>query len=189
MPRINLLPWREERRKRRQKNFNAALAGAAILAIVVVGYWHHAMSQHIDYQHRRNQYLKTEISHLDKRIASIKTLKKQRKALVSRMKVIEKLQQSRPLAVHVFDQLIKTLPDGVYLTRVSEKGDTLNIKGDARSSARISTYMRNIANSDWLDHPNLTVIKDASKGGTHKKQFRLSAEIVAKNAPAKEDKS
>jgi type IV pilus assembly protein PilN len=189
MPRINLLPWREEQRKRRQKTFNAALIGAAILAIIVVGYWHHVMSRNVDYQNQRNRYLKTEIARLDKRIASIKTLKKQRQALVSRMKVIEKLQQSRPLAVHVFDQLIKTLPDGIYLTRVSEQGDTLNVKGDARSSARISTYMRNIAHSPWLDHPNLTVIKDDSKGGTHKKTFSLSAEIVAKKASAKGDKS
>ncbi|HET7308311.1 MAG TPA: PilN domain-containing protein [Gammaproteobacteria bacterium] len=178
MPRINLLPWREERRKRRQQQFNNAAAGIAVLAVLVVGYWLHTMNGNIDYQNQRNQYLKTEIASVDKRIAAIKDLKKTRKELLARMRIIEKLQQSRPQVVHLFDQLVRTLPDGVYLTSVSEKADTLHLDGIAQSSARISTYMRNIAGSKWLADPNLTVIKADNKGGLHRKQFTLTAQVT-----------
>ncbi|HET6725493.1 MAG TPA: PilN domain-containing protein [Gammaproteobacteria bacterium] len=178
MPRINLLPWREERRKRRQKQFNTSSIGVAILAALVVGYWHHTMSANIDYQNQRNRYLQTQISSVDKRIKDIKDLKETRKELLARMRIIEQLQQSRPQIVHLFDQLVRTLPDGIFLTSVNEQGDTLHINGIAQSSARISTYMRNIADSDWLADPNLTVIKATGKGPLHRKQFTLSATIT-----------
>lgn len=178
MPRINLLPWREERRKRRKQQFNNAAVGIVVLAVLVVGYWHHAMSGNIDYQNQRNQYLQTQIASVDKRIAAIKDLKKTRKELLARMRIIEKLQQSRPQIVHLFDQLVRTLPDGIYLTSVSQKGDTLHLDGIAQSSARISTYMRNLADSEWLADPNLTVIKADNKGSLHRKQFTLTAKVT-----------
>ncbi|HET7369658.1 MAG TPA: PilN domain-containing protein, partial [Gammaproteobacteria bacterium] len=170
MPRVNLLPWREAQRKRRQKQFNNAAIGVAVLGVLVVGYWHHAMSASINYQDQRNSYLKTQITRVDKRIADIKDMQKTRKELLARMRIIEQLQQSRPQIVHLFDQLVRTLPDGIYLTSVSQSGDNLHLDGVAQSSARISTYMRNIAESDWLADPNLTVIK-ANGTKLHRKQF------------------
>lgn len=182
MPRINLLPWREELRKRRQKQFNTAAVGTAVLAIVVVGYWNHAMSASIDYQNQRNNFLKTQISRVDKRIADIKDMQKTRKELLARMRIIEQLQQSRPQVVHLFDQLVRTLPDGIYLSSVAQTGDALKLDGVAQSSARISTYMRNIAESDWLADPNLTVIKANGDSKLHRKQFSLTAQVTG---PAK----
>lgn len=178
MPRINLLPWREERRKRRQKQFNNSAVGIAILAALVVGYWHYAMNQAIDYQQGRNQYLEEQIARVDQKIQKIKDLKETREQLLARMRIIEQLQQARPRIVHVFDQLVRTLPEGIYLTSVSQSKNHLTLQGVAQSSARISTYMRNIAESDWLAHPNLTVIKAKDGERPHNKVFTLGAKIT-----------
>ncbi|HET7587761.1 MAG TPA: PilN domain-containing protein, partial [Gammaproteobacteria bacterium] len=148
----------------------------------VVGYWNHAMSASIDYQNQRNNFLKTQISRVDKRIADIKDMQKTRKELLARMRIIEQLQQSRPQVVHLFDQLVRTLPDGIYLSSVAQTGDSLKLDGVAQSSARISTYMRNIAESDWLADPNLTVIKANGDSKLHRKQFSLTAQVTG---PAK----
>lgn len=179
MPRINLLPWREEERTRREKQFKNAAIGIIVLAVLVVGYWHHAMSSDIDKQNMRNQFLESEITKLDKRIDEIESLRKTRKHLLARMRIIEQLQQSRPQIVHLFDQLVRTLPDGAHLNSVKQNGDTLRLKGIAQSSARISTYMRNISDSDWLADPNLAVIKARNKGGGHHKAFTLAAKVAA----------
>jgi type IV pilus assembly protein PilN len=179
MPRINLLPWREERRRRREKQFKSAAVGIVVLAILVVGLWHHAMQTDISYQDQRNQYLKSQIARVDKRIQDIKKLKQTRKDLLARMRIIEQLQQSRPQVVHLFDQLVRTLPDGIYLTSANQKNSTLNLKGVAQSSARISTYMRNIDDSDWLADPNLSVIKSEDKNGHRRKAFTLNAQVTS----------
>lgn len=179
MPRINLLPWREERRERRQKQFKNSVAGIVILAVLVVGYWYHLVNKDIAYQRRRNDFLQEQISRLDKRIDKISDLKKQRKRLKARMRIIERLQQSRPQIVHIFDQLVRTLPDGIYLTRVNQNGNSLHIEGIARSSARISTYMRNISESKWLADPSLRVIKAQKEDGHHRKAFTMNATITS----------
>lgn len=186
MPRINLLPWREERRKQRQRDFNAAIAASAAVAVIAVMWWHSWMAGNIDYQNQRNRFLKTQISRVDKRIEEIKDLQNTRKQLLARMRIIERLQQSRPEIVHLFDQFVRTLPDGVYLTSLTQSGDKLTLHGIAQSSARVSAYMRSINDSDWLGDPNLTVIKADNKGTMHHKAFTLTAkQEAAKQSEAK----
>lgn len=187
MPRINLLPWREERRKERQKQFNLHAALAAALGIVVVLFAWVTFNGAISNQQARNTYLKDQIAIVDKQIAEIQDLQKTKQQLLARMRIIEQLQQSRPLEVHLFDQLVKTTPPGIYLTSVVQTGDQLKIDGVAESSARVSTYMRNIDASDWLGDPGLQVVqKDTQVNfGVRAQAFSVSAKISDK-AAAKE---
>lgn len=186
MPRINLLPWREERRKQRQQSFNM-LAGVVVGIALLVGLAMYSLaSAAISNQQARNDYLKQQISGLDKQIAQIKDLQDTKQQLLARMQIIEQLQQSRPTEVHVFDQLVKTLPPGVYLTHVAQHGDTLSLDGIAESSARVSAYMRNIDASMWLGDPNLQVVqKDSSvRPNAHVQKFSVTAKVVDKAAVA-----
>lgn len=186
MPRINLLPWREELRKERQKQFNVQAGAAAILG-VLVWFWGHSTMQHfISFQDQRNEYLQNQIKTLDKQIAEIKSLQETKRRLIARMQIIEQLQQSRPEEVHLFDELVKTLPDGVYLTSVIQRGKNLEIQGIAESNARVATYMRNIDSSAWLGDPNLTVTQTDQKGKLRRSRFTITAKQVDKNAK-KED--
>ena len=184
MPRINLLPWREERRKERQQTFNL-MAGFVIGAgaIVLLGIYG-LVSAEISNQQARNAYLKDQIAGLDKQIAQIKNLQQTKQQLLARMKIIEQLQQSRPTEVHVFDQLVKTLPPGVYLTHVLQSGDKLTLDGIAESSARVSAYMRNIDNSMWMGDPNLEVVQKDNSGKSqgHFQKFTVTAKIIDKAA-------
>lgn len=166
MARINLLPWREARRKEQQKNFVSTALFSAALAVVLVGFVHIQVNGVIDYQQRRNKFLENEIKILDGKIEEIKKLESTKKALIERMNVIKNLQATRPGIVHLFDELVRTLPDGVYLSGVKQSGNTLNISGKAESNARVSAYMRNIDKSDWFKNPALSVIesKDAESG-------------------------
>jgi type IV pilus assembly protein PilN len=186
MPRINLLPWREERRKQRQQSFNLLAAVVVGIGAVVVLAMYGLVSIAISNQDARNSYLKEQIAGLDKQIAQIKDLQDTKQQLLARMQIIEQLQQSRPTEVHVFDQLVKTLPPGVYLTHVVQKGNTLSLEGIAESSARVSAYMRNIDNSMWLSDPNLEVVqKDNSiKPNAHVQKFSVTAKITDKAAEA-----
>lgn len=159
MPRINLLPWREELRTKRRNQFFIGLAGAAAAAAVVIGISHLVMSGIIDNQQERNDLLKAEIKELDKRIEEILDLEAQKARLLARMEIIEQLQRSRPEVVHVFDQLVRTLPDGVRLTAVKQQGKRLEIRGDAESNTRVSAFMRNIDKSDWLAKPDLEIVE------------------------------
>ncbi|MEN8131986.1 MAG: PilN domain-containing protein [Pseudomonadota bacterium] len=166
MARINLLPWREARRKEQQKNFVSTALFSAALAAVLVGFVHIQVNGVIDYQQRRNKFLENEIKILDNKIKEIKKLESTKKALIERMNVIKNLQATRPGIVHLFDELVRTLPDGVYLSGVKQSENTLNISGKAESNARVSAYMRNIDESDWFKNPTLSVIesKDAKSG-------------------------
>ncbi|HSN17614.1 MAG TPA: PilN domain-containing protein [Gammaproteobacteria bacterium] len=183
MARINLLPWREERRKARQTQFNilaGTVAGAGAFTVFVI---YVAMNTAISIQTERNQYLTDQISLEDRQIEKIKGLQDTKQALLARMQVIQQLQSSRPIVVHLFDQLVKTLPPGVYLTRVSESGDNLTLDGSAESSARISTYLRNIDASPYMGSPNLMVVqKDPSKNGAQ--HFTITAKVIDKAAAA-----
>ena len=188
MPRINLLPWREERRKLRQRQFNltAAMVGAAGALTVVA--WYGYEEGQIGYQSQRNQYLSDQIKLMDERITKIKDLEDTKQRLLARMQIIEQLQQSRPTEVHFLDQLVKTLPGGVFLISVTQNGDALNISGSAESSARVSTYLRNIDASPWMGNPNLTVVqKDPQRSGAQ--QFQLTAKIIDKAAQQAKDKA
>lgn len=159
MPSINLLPWRQELRKRREKEFLIGLGAAVLLAGVIAAIAHFSVNSMIESQQRRNALLESEITELDKAIAEIVELRDQKRRMLSRMEVIEKLQRSRPEVVHVFDQVVRTLPDGVYLTSIKQNDRKLEINGVAQSSTRVSALMRNIDASDTLSEPQLKVIQ------------------------------
>jgi type IV pilus assembly protein PilN len=166
MPRINLLPWREELRTRRRNQFFFGLAGGAAAAGAVILASNLIMGGIIDNQKERNELLKTEIAALDKKIEEILSLEQSKDRLLARMAIIEQLQRSRPEIVHVFDELVKTLPDGVYLTSVKQTGKRLELRGNAESNTRVSAFMRNIDQSKWLTQPDLEVVevKEAGSG-------------------------
>jgi type IV pilus assembly protein PilN len=168
MARINLLPWRAERRAQRQKEFGlmvvlAAVAGVA-LWFLVNGYY----NAQIDGQHERNRYLDQQITQVDETIKEIEELDRQRARLLARKEVIEQLQASRSQMVHLFDALVRTIPDGVMLTTLKQEGERLTLEGRAQSNARVSTYMRNLEGAGWMANPRLTVIEARPEGaGLH----------------------
>jgi type IV pilus assembly protein PilN len=174
MPRINLLPWRQQERQRRQKEFGIFSMGAVAAAAAVALFTSWGVSAAIDRQRERNELLKTEIAELDRQITEILGLEAQKARLQARIEVIERLQRSRPEVVHVFDQLVRTLPDGVYLTSVKQSDKKLELKGVAQSSTRVSTFMRNIEASPWLQDPQLQVV-ETMKGGAQGSEFTLFA--------------
>ena len=178
MPRINLLPWREELRKERQKNFAIAGAVALGVAALVVVYASWTVGRLIDHQRSRNDLLKREIAVLDDQIKEINGLERQRERLLARMEIIEQLQRSRPEIVHVFDELVKTLPDGVYLKSITQVERRLEIRGVAESSTRVSAYMRNIDASEWLADPRLEVIERLDNRGVSNSEFTVKAQQV-----------
>ena len=183
MPRINLLPWREGQRKERKLAFVVAL-GVAVLAAVVTTFAAYLLfDSMIAGQQRRNQTLRTQIKQLDKQIEEINSLETEKQRFIARMDVIEKLQRSRPGIVHVFDEIVKTLPDGVYLTGVQQvsagASKRLKFDGIAQSSTRVSSFMRNIDQSEWLRNPELEVVQTAKGPGS---SFTLTADEVAATA-------
>lgn len=179
MARINLLPWREACRKEQQKDFISTALFSAALAAVLVGFVHIQVNGVIDYQQRRNKFLENEIKILDGKIKEIKKLESTKKALIERMNVIKNLQATRPGIVHLFDELVRTLPDGVYLSGVKQSANTLNISGKAESNARVSAYMRNIDKSTWIKDPALTVIESKDEKLGRISSFKLQATQTA----------
>ena len=182
MPRINLLPWREAQRKERKLKFMGAMVGAAVCALLVTGGVYLLYNAMIDEQDARNAMLKEQIKVLDRQIEEINNLEQTKQQFIARMQIIEKLQGSRPEIVHLFDQIVKTLPDGVYLTGVTETGDHLKFAGVAQSSTRVSQFMRNIDASQWMKNPTLEVIQSAP--GAFGSSFTLDAEQAAGGADA-----
>jgi type IV pilus assembly protein PilN len=169
MPRINLLPWRAELRTRRRNQFFIGLGGALGAAAVAVGAANLVMNGIIENQQERNDLLKSEITLLDKRIAEILDLEQKKERLLARMEIIEQLQRSRPEIVHVFDELVRTLPDGVRLTSIKQTSRRLEIRGDAESNTRVSAFMRNIDKSKWLTQPDLEVVQVREAGDKPRK--------------------
>jgi type IV pilus assembly protein PilN len=159
MPQINLLPWRGEQRKRREKEFIViAVCAALLMGGVVLGVHLHYESR-IAYQNERNAFINIEIAALDEKIKEIENLKKERDRLIARTNIIQNLQAGRPEVVHVFDELVTTLPDGVYYTKVTQKERALNLHGVAQSNARVSSLMRSLDTSTWFENPSLVEIK------------------------------
>jgi len=156
---INLLPWREELRQEQKKQFGVLTFLMTFLAAAIVGLIHIQMASKIDYQVSRNKFMSAEIVKLDEEIAEIRDLKKVRRSLVERMEVIQDLQRSRPSIVHLFTEIVSTVPNGVYLESLTQSGSNLLVNGEAESNARVSTYMRNLDASEWLKDPNLSVIE------------------------------
>lgn len=180
---INLLPWREALRKEKQKEFLSIAVFALALTAVLVAFVHIHINGLIEYQNRRNQFLENEIRVLDQRIKEIRKLESTKKALLERMGVIEDLQATRPGIVHLFDALVKTLPEGTYLTGVKQIGDRLVITGKAESNARVSAYMRNIDASDWLGKATLNVIQTREAGPMRISEFKLEARLTSPKTP------
>lgn len=182
MAHINLLPWREELRKQKQQQFAVVSAGTAILGGLLVLLAHMQMNGLIENQNQRNRFLDQEIATLDKKIAKIKELEKTKTALLARMDIIQQLQHSRPQSVHLMDQLVYVLPDGVYLNKISQKGAALTLSGIAQSNARVSAYMRNIDNSEWMTQPKLDVIETKDGERRRTAEFILRANQATPNS-------
>jgi len=171
MPSINLLPWREAERKKRQRDFGVAAGGAVVAAIAVVIGTIFAYSQMIENQQSRNQRLTSEIRELEKSITEIDGLERQKERLLARMEIIEQLQKSRPEIVHLFDELVKQLPEGVYLTGMQQTGRRVAIRGVAQSSTRVSALMRQIDASDWLGNPEVERVETTQSGASRQANF------------------
>ena len=179
--RINLLPWREWRRKRLQREFILQLVLAAILGAAIWFFWNSAVSARVEGQERRNAYIEEQIGKLDDKIKQIEKLEERRSELVERMKVIQELQGNRPTIVYLFDRLVKTLPEGVYYTSVERNGKQFSISGISESNNRISRLMRNLEESRWFEEPNLKNVSAAEdqegeggNGENQRNQFQLT---------------
>ena len=187
MARINLLPWRAERRKLRQKEFLAMVGlsalAAVVLAFLIVGYF----KAQISGQNDRNAFMRDQITEVDKKIKEIEELDRKKAKLLARKEVIEQLQANRSQMVHLFDSLVRTIPDGVTLTTIKQEGDMLTLIGRSQSNARVSTYMRNLEGSGWMTNPDLSVIeaKGDNKGLPY--EFNLKVKLANPNAPKDTD--
>lgn len=185
MPRINLLPWRAELRKQRQREFLTLVGFTALVMAGVVALAHFQVETWIEGQNTRNAFLDGEIAKLDKKIQEIKDLEKEKENLLARMRIVEQLQTSRPEVVHLFTELVQTLPEGVYLTGVSQKDRNVTLDGLAQSNARVSSFMRNIDSSTWLGVPDLKRIQAVARKNDAQKlsQFQMSVGQTNPNAP------
>jgi type IV pilus assembly protein PilN len=179
---INLLPWREEQRQEQKKQFTVLTLLMMTLAGFIVLLMYVQMSAKIDYQLSRNKFMSSEITKLDEEIAEIRDLRKVRRSLVERMEVIQDLQRSRPSIVHLFTEIVSTVPNGVFLQTLTQSGNNLLMNGEAESNARVSTYMRNLDNSEWLKTPNLTVIEIEDKKVNRISTFTLTVKQTSPGA-------
>ena len=189
MPRINLLPWRDAQRKERKLAFTVALGVSGLAAGVTAFAVYLAFGSMIEAQEARNERLRNEIKNVDKQIEEINNLENAKQKFIARMTIIEQLQRSRPEIVHVFDEIVRTLPDGVYLTGVKQNNTKLRFEGVAQSSTRVSSFMRNIDGSDWLKDPELEVVQTNKGSNTGGSSFTLTAEEVPATAGAEETDS
>lgn len=183
MARINLLPWREERRKARQKEFIGMLGLAVLAGILLSILIYSFYSGRIASQNSRNEFLRGEITKVDGQIKEIEALDQKKSKLLARKEVIEQLQANRSQMVHLFDSLVRTIPDGVALTAIKQEGDILTLTGRSQSNARVSTYMRNLESSGWMTNPDLNVIeaKDGNPGLPY--EFNLKVKLADPGAP------
>ncbi len=185
---LNLLPWRQQRRRERQRRFVAILGLTAIGAflLVLAGSWW--VGSQVKGQQSRNVYLQNEIRKLDLQITEIEDLEAERTRLLSRKAVIEELQVSRTLMVHLFDQLSRTVPEGLRLTKVAQQGQILTLEGMTQSNARVSTYLRNLERSDWLHNPELVIIEVDDDGTPDQPySFRVRARLASPQQIAQEE--
>jgi type IV pilus assembly protein PilN len=172
MPRINLLPWREQQRTERKKAFGVGVAAAGIAALAVAGVGYLLFNQMIDAQQNRNARLREEIKVLDKQIEQINSLEQQKQQFIARMQIIETLQRSRPEIVHIFDTFVKTIPDGTYLTAITQTDQRFKVQGVAQSPTRVSSFMRSLDASEWLQEPEVEVV-ETKKGNSVGSEFTL----------------
>lgn len=186
MAQINLLPWREERRQELKKEFLVILGAVAVFGILIVVLVGQFYGARIDHQRERNQYLQKNIQELSNQVQEIAELEKKRRELLDRMKVIQELQGNRPIIVRIFDELVRTLPDGVYYESLDREEAKISIRGVAESNNRVSSLMRNLDRSDWFTNPNLTAVKAYPEFGEQASQFQLSVAITTPDAEQEE---
>ncbi|WP_250460197.1 PilN domain-containing protein [Microbulbifer litoralis] len=184
MAKINLLPWRQEYRAQKQKEFQQVATLVVIAACASAFLWMKTVDGQIDNQKERNQILQTEINALNKQVREIKDLKKRRQELIDRMRVIQELQGNRPLSVRYFDEMVRSAPEGLWLTGLKRSGDTVQISGVAESNNRVSSFMRNLDQSDWYQSPNLTGVTAKPEFGEQASAFQMT---VAVSGRKKED--
>jgi type IV pilus assembly protein PilN len=182
MVKINLLPWREELRKKRQQDFIAGIGAGILVTCLILLMVYMFIEGLKEYQGQRNTKLQNEIAILDKKIQEIKDIEEKKNKLLTKIEVIQKLQESRPEVVHLFDELAKTTPEGTYLTKFAQIGNTLTLEGKAESNARVSAYMRAIDSSPWLNTSVLGVIKGAGKNSGEMNDFSMTAKQGKKTA-------
>jgi len=183
MAQINLLPWREELRKEQTNQFLSILGLALTFTALVIVLIHINIAGMIDHQNGRNQILSDQIKQLDIELQKIKGLEETKAKLLSRMEIIQSLQQKRPQIVHLFDEIVRTIPEGLHITEIKQAGTNVTVTGVAESNGRVSAYMRNIDNSDWMTKPRLEVIESTRKDGRGSK-FVLTAQ---QSAPKTDD--
>jgi len=183
MARINLLPWRAERRKLRQKEFMTMLGLSAAAGVVLWFLLNTYYNNQISGQNERNAYLQDQIAQVDKQITEIDQLDKKKAKLLARKEVIEQLQANRSQMVHLFDSLVRTIPDGVILTSIKQEGDKLTLEGRSQSNARVSTYMRNLEGSGWMSKPDLSIIEAKAGDPALPYTFTLTVMLANPNAP------
>lgn len=179
--RVNLLPWREIRRREKDRQLLSASIATWILMVVVVFYAQWYMNDVIDHQKNRNSFLSSEISKLEKQIKEIEDLKRRKDALLARMEIIQRLQSDRTKIVHVFDDLVRKLPEGIYLTQFAKKKNTMALNGYAQSNARVSALMNSLEASDWFTNANLDVINVTPQGGSRISKFSLKVREETKS--------
>jgi type IV pilus assembly protein PilN len=189
MAKINLLPWREERRKEQQTEFFIILGICAVVGVMLWGTIHLYHNLLIQFQEGRNQYISTQIERLDKKIEEIRRLEKEKARLLARMRAIELLQGNRPLIVRLFDELVRSLPEGVSVNNVTQKDTKITIEGVAQSNARVSSFMRNLDSNDWLKDPELDIVQAKDAEGTRISNFTLRFSQVIPSASAEEDQT
>jgi type IV pilus assembly protein PilN len=177
MAKINLLPWREELRQELKKEFLVILAGTVVFALVVLLATNRVYNSWIDNQNNRNSYVQRNIDELNRQVEEIKTLEAKRRQLLDRMKVIQDLQGTRPLVVHVFDEMVRTLPDGVFYQSLARSDTTIDITGVAESNNRVSSLMRQLDKSDWFESPNLTSVQAAAEFGEQASSFKMTVKV------------
>ena len=185
MIRINLLPHRELKRGARQRQFYIQAGIVVGLGVLIVFFVHGVISARISYQMERNGYLEKEIAVLDIQIDEIKKLKEQIQVLLARKKVVEALQTDRAETVHLLDQLVRQLPDGVYLKGIKETGKRVDLDGYAQTNARVSTLLRNLESTPWFESPNLVEIKAVTQGNFRLSEFNLNFQLARAKQEAK----
>ena len=189
MANINLLPWREQRREQQRKEFFVILGTIAGLGLLAVLFAHVAINGQIDGQGDRNSYLQTNIAELDKQVVEIRELQTRRNQLIDRMQVIQNLQGTRPLIVRIFDELVRTLPDGVYFRSLQRKDSTITIAGTAETNNRVSSLMRQLEKSEWFANPVLKGVKANPEFGDQANDFDMTVTVTTPGAAAAKDES
>lgn len=188
MANINLRPWREELRAEKQQQFVVMLVGALIVAAGLAFLWKSHLDGEIRYQESRNAYVQSAMKELDAQIKEIEDLRRKRDELISRMQVIQDLQGKRPVIVRVFDELVRTLPDGLFYSDLKKAGEQVSIVGMAESNSRISSLMRHFDDSDWFTNPNLTNVSAADNARAGYSQFTLSVKQQTPSPEGEEKK-